>query len=79
MYYFSTCYFLFANLYNFNFGKIWQENKTNTQKTTVKTPLPQVTKEPTTTKRVLIKEIFLNESLNIYKIKVNYHKRLSGI
>lgn len=49
------------------------------QTTTTKTPLPQVTKEPTITKRVLIKEIFLNENLNIFKIKVNYHKELSGI
>lgn len=49
------------------------------QTTTTKTPLPQVTKEPTTTKIVLIKEMFLNENLNIYKIKVNYHKELSGI
>lgn len=48
------------------------------QITTTKTPLPQVTKQPTT-KRVSIKEIFLNENLNIYKIKVNYHKELSGI
>lgn len=70
-------------LYNFinNFGKYnakqnRQTNRNNNQKKPQKNI--QVIEEPRTTKRALIKKIFLNENINIYKMKINYHKELNG-
>ena len=63
---------------NITQSKSNREKETTTKKKKKKKKNTEVIEEPRTTKRALIKKKNLNENINIYKMKINYHKELNG-